>query len=539
MRALKAERVDTPSIYMFTDAAKPVYVRSSSNDELENSRICSLLSSLRSSVVHGRLKLGDIRSMRSGSLQLSFMAIDSLIMVAVIRVDGDDTMEYAMCLRLVLEYVYAQLLTTLTNQALTLISEEPTFDLHRLLGSADLSMGLFCVKNPFVQTGCFLTGGIEPFFPLSPHVREAASLILQDLNSKVAQNYVFAMIVSDTKLVVLVQPPQREHSVNNFDLQLFILFICRQPNLLSDDLWLPFCFPRFNAKGYLHCYTNCLDAKTKTVLVLVAQDPSLFLVARSDAATKVRPKLGLLTYDNESLLEIIDDQIQVGQVAHIMRRADVNWRRSKIDNSYADEDDDYEVILSQNEERAMALIQEITLATACSKAEQLLKDLVDAAVIFHFVFRLRVPAETKDGGYLIQSIATARPPQNSVPENLVWNNYRKLSLRLRLGSAAPATVFGDLDNVPAANRICEFPAMNVVESAPDLQGVCYAMEGMSTFLAMNGQGKEDFELYLTTATASKSSIKEVAAHAAKLARNIIMNQKEIFLCHPLTWSQAD
>jgi hypothetical protein len=499
-KAMKQQLVNYPSVYVFTDAGKPVFVRSSSDDELTDSRICSFLSSLRSSIVHGRLGLGDIKSMRTGSLRLSFMKVKSLVLVAVLNVDQDESTETVVYLRLVLEYVYANLLITLTDQALAMVDQNPSYDLQRLLGSENLSFGLFNPDDPLVCTGSFLTGGVEPFFPLPPRVREAATLVLRDVNNNGTNSFVFAMILSDKKLVSLVQPPHRQHCIQNFDLHLFVSFIFRQPNLLSDDLWLPFCFPRFDASGYLYCYINCLDVETKTVLVLVTQDPSHFTTARKQVANRIRPKLGLPAYNNESVLEILDGQQDISQGAQV-RSADVKWRRSTFDDE--GDDEDYELVPHQHNEHAMALILEIKGANTCFKADMLLNDFMHAAGINHFVFRLDITTATKEDGRLIQYITGSPLPHRALPERQLWSTYRKLSLRLRRGSVATESILDAFDTLiqgktdsqlPKAPELQNSLAMGLLEAPPKTQGVCYIMNGALTFLAMNGQGKEDFEL---------------------------------------------
>jgi hypothetical protein len=401
-------------------------------------------------------------------------------------------------LRLLLEFVYAKLITSLTNHALTMVKQNPSFDLRALLGSTDLSRDLFD-SEPTVYRGCFLTGGVEPFFPLSQHVRDAASRVLQGLGNN-AEDLVFAMILSDAKIITLVQPSHHSYRIKNVDLQLFVSFVYRQPGLLKDELWLPFCFPRFNASGFLHCYTNCLDMQTKTVLVLVSPDPTQFAEYRRVTALILRPKLGLQSYQVESVLEILDSQTSDQNAEG--RGMDVQWRRSDFDEDSCDED--YEMIPRMHDGNELGLLREIQSAAACSSAGVYIRDLIGSIGIEHFVFRLGVCIDNAPDCKFLQCISS-KEAVIGLTERRLWSTYQKLSLRLRLGSGATEAVFDafamllqdanreqTLESAPGIGKDC--PASGLLESPPNLEVVSYLKEGDWTFLAMNGQGSEDFEL---------------------------------------------
>lgn len=498
--------MDFPTIYILTDAGKPVYARTDEQDERETSRICSFLSSICSSIIHGTLELGNFKSISSASLRISFMVVKSLILVAVSKLRRHEVAETVLFQRLILEHLYLNLLNTLTDNALTLVERNPSFDLSSLIDDVDMSCDLFRTNGPFIYTGSFLTGGVEPFFPISPHVRDAASLILKSLCSD-RQFYQFALILTDSKLVTIVQSPHRHNHIKTSDLLHFVMFLRRQRNILTDELWLPFCFPRLDSSGFLHCYTNCLDVATRTIFVLVSQDPSSLEQCRADTASKVRPKLGLPAFAKESVIQIIEDQAIKRGLNEL--GTDVKWRRSCIDDKL--DDSDYEWVPYDNEQLSTALLREIQAAYNCCKSELLLKDIMGSDGIRHFVFRVDVPVSTTSGlhdevSQLAFTLSSQGPPSDAPSTWLLWSTYRKLSLRLRHGSAASKNGPDDLSGLidyhsPNDNEtICTAdlryccPASHLIETIPIIQGLCHVSDGNMTYVAMNGQGFDTFEL---------------------------------------------
>jgi hypothetical protein len=515
--------MDHVSIYVLTDAGKPVFVRSplsswnnnnnnnNEDDDEEGSRVCSFLASLRLSVSLGKLGLNNIRSIKTGSLRVSFMAVNSLLLVAVSKVNHhhhhhhhpNRRVETEAYMRLLLEYVYSTLIVSLTNQALAHVSQNPSFDLRALIGDSELSSDLFLESGPFVQSGPFLTGGVEPFFPLSPNVRDAASRLLQEL-AKYTKNLVFAFLLCDSKLVTLVQSSYAPQQIRNPDLHLLVAYLNRQSSaILIKELWLPVCFPRFNASGFLHCYTNCLDPTTKTLLVLVSQVGELpqFDNFRT-AAARLRPKLGLPIYNDETILEIIESDNNVNDDSNDGNGANVQWKRSSVSDSFTiGSDEDYEVIPYHHDSNLLALLSEIQLAVACSKAEDYMTNMLETTGIQHFLFRLDVPIES-GSGRLVQCVSSSDTliTLESLSSRELVNIYHQLGLKLRLGSVSAESVFDAFDmmvqadetTTPGTGKDCL--AMGLIESPPNAEGITYIREDEQTFLALNGKGVDEFEL---------------------------------------------
>jgi len=75
------------------------------------------------------------------------------------------------------------------------------------------------------------------------------------------------------------------------------------------------------------------------------------------------------------------------------------------------------------------------------------------------------------------------------------------------------------------------PSIGLQESAPyNSDGLSYIVENDVIYLAMNGK---NFELYM--ATPGNIPVKRAATIGAKLVREIIRDEKTLFLSNPLTW----
>ena len=88
------------------------------------------------------------------------------------------------------------------------------------------------------------------------------------------------------------------------------------------------------------------------------------------------------------------------------------------------------------------------------------------------------------------------------------------------------------DAFPGIAKDC--PVMGLMDSPPNVHGVTYIAEEKEIFLAMNGR---DFELYMVVSTGTGISIKQAAALGAKLVRQLMSDEKQLFLCAPLTWRE--
>ena len=517
---------------VMSDAGKPIYVRHGKEEEV--SRICSLLQAIRSSVLSNNC--GDIKSLRSGSLCLVFMSVGSITLVAI--GDHTDTEAY---LKLQLEYVFCQIMFTVTSRVEKYFAYNPSFDLRTLLGNTDTIInGILDESSPSGCPGRHILGSVETAFPISPAIRARASSVLQAVGLK-TDFTAFSILAVGDKLVTIVQPAFPAHQMRTSDLHLLLYVISRQLALqVSSELWIPVCLPRFSSQDFLFCYTQCLDAASKLCLIMVSQQSTTiqFQIFQQAAAT-IRRSLDLPT-TSESVLEIItkktesngytdtngnasDDSrvcVESPQSSTSTSLRDVKWRRNRgangHDQDYVDASGDGDSFIpylpsspsSASRDDCGFFLREIQASCRPETAKSALDNYLSIGSALHFAFRLDVPlqAAVRKGhsGKFSQCISAPLgfPFVEDSSKQRVWNTYVKLRMRLCVGSSTVESTMGAFDtfggraknNETASDlqmdRFC--PALLLSKSSPDiLDGISYVVDGTELYLALNGP---DYEL---------------------------------------------
>jgi hypothetical protein len=428
-----------------------------------------------------------------------------------------------------LEYVYAQLIFTMTDQVQTMFQYNPGLDLRSLLDSSSgnliegilkLSSSTDAGNNP----GPFLVSAVPTLFPLTFDVRHKASKVLQSTAGKHENNVAFALLVAGDKLLTLVQPSARPHQLRASDLHLLLNFIGNQPNFYSSstELWIPMCFPRFNSTGFLYAYTKCFHIQSKLALILLSSEGTTeqFQILRSTSQS-IQHELQLPT-SADTVLTILDDNNSGGSNASSV---DVGWRRSSVKNDESlsfdsTSEEDYVTIspdMLESEHSNNNFLVQIQRAQHIATMENICKNYFsgeDGEALYHFLYRLDVPIKGRHGtGHLSQCISPSlgdfssddTPSFNRDWQKNMWNNYQKLSLRLRLGSATVESTMDAFDMIsgscskdsgkeiqsfPGIGKDC--PAIGLLESpAYTADGLSYILDDSGIFLGMNGK---DFEL---------------------------------------------
>jgi hypothetical protein len=369
-----------------------------------------------------------------------------------------------------------------------------------------LMHGLLDESGPDGNAGPFLVAGVQSVFPISHKVRNKVSLTLQSIGSKM-ENLAFALLVVGDKLLSLVQPSYRPHQLRVSDLHLILNFLSKQPGLLTSELWIPMCLPRFNSSGFLYAYTSCLDVDSKLTLVLISSHSTTeqFQLFRA-VSSRIRDEFGIPTVSGSVLT--IKTSSNEDEVAP-RNDNDVEWRREESIAS----DEDYVTVLSDADRRKQdpsecVLLKEVRESVSRSTFERIAKEYFEEGEsLIHFLFRVDIPVKNSSRhssygkGHLTQCISPPIPfPfQSTSSRRRLWTYYQKLSLRLRLGSASVESSMDAFDMItqdetavggfPGIAKNC--PAIALLESPPNVHGVTYIVEGTEIFLAMNGR---DFEV---------------------------------------------
>eukprot|EP00980_Cylindrotheca_fusiformis_P003614 scaffold812_cov124-Cylindrotheca_fusiformis.AAC.6 len=541
------------NLIVMTDAGKPVYSKTGTEEDV--ARQCALFQAIRTAVNDndGHLDLGEIQSIHSNDLVISFMVVGAISLVSITR--QDEMLETPTFARLQLEHVYGQLIFSLTDQAQTVIAQNPGFDLRSMMTGAENSLIDGILEEFESQNGNpgpFLTASVQTVFPISRKLRDKASRSLYYLD---VPNTAFALLLVGDKLLSYVQSSFRAHQLRVSDMQLIINFIRKHQSLSSSELWVPMCLPRFNSSGFLYAYIKLLDATSKLTLVLLSTHNTTeqFQLYRN-VSGRVQQELGLPP-DHDSVLQIVTsshDSSSVMDPRQTFATQDVAWRRS--DCSFDDSTEDGYVNIAHGAPTRHSLLEEVRQSCELSSFEKIAQKYFEKGEepLLHFLFRVDVPVKSvcssskasssSQGGksILTQCISPAASPSFSSAKSRhrLYTLYQKLGLRLRLGSATVESTMDAFDMITQAkesddnfpNIVASCPAIGLMESPPNVHGVTYIVEGDEIFLAMNGR---DFELYMVT---SKSiPIKQAAGIGTKLVRRLQADEKDLFLMNPRTW----
>ena len=346
-----------PNVLIMSAAGKPIFVRYGHKDrtilvdsdkqegyveEDDWATACSLIQAIRANVMsfsHDSenyvAPLGDIQSVRAGRKIIVFMNTEAMTLVAI----GDDALDTEF-IHLHLEYAYAQLIFTLTDQVNAIFQQSPNYDLRTMMGpNVNASLRNLLDRFDAIEmelddhgdtsshdqgSGCgaFLTAAVECINPISPELRDQASTLLINecrlKNDQIRNRHsevhdpLFAILLIGAKLVTLVRPQNSSLHLHTSDLHLILTFVGLQPGLLTNELWFPICLPRFDSSGFLYAFTSCLDPYgTGLSIVLISSNNSTkqFEAFRM-AAMNMKKSLGLPP-TKSNILRIYDSSYSV------------------------------------------------------------------------------------------------------------------------------------------------------------------------------------------------------------------------------------
>jgi hypothetical protein len=557
------------NVLVLSDAGKPIFARYEHRG-IDIPRLCGLLQALLSST-RDHLNAGEMRSIswklnNNGSSRMVFLSMGALTLVAM-----DETGQCTeLQLQLQLEYVYAQIIFSVTERIQTIYQSNASFDLYNLLQNDQPSIRSLLDSTEGSSTfPMFLTAGIPTVFPLSQEARGWATSVLKRIGDETI-NTVFGMLfaTTDLKLITLIQPSYLPHQLHTSDVILLMHFLNRQKNnLQTSELWLPVCLPRFHSHGFLHCYAHCLVSETQLTLLLVSQyDTTDQFQHFRDAATRIRRALGISQSCN-TVLEMSDNTCSSRQN---MNSNDVPWKRNtnqsdndsaQFKNDVVDEgdDDEYEIVsheIGSASSGSSLLIEELQsiVADQYPVSRDLKSQKYMEAGVSHFIFRKNVRGQTsvreqkkmeteKLPGRLAQCICADFPWNEEDSKRSVMICYQKLQQRLRLGFSWSAEwsnkVFNahnktshGVGNKSARQETAAYfcPATSFSESSANFERAVHMVQNRKTFMALNGQ---DHELYFTLE--GLISVKDAAALGSKLMHKLVADDDLLFLNRSPTW----
>jgi hypothetical protein len=197
-------------------------------------------------------------------------------------------------LRVQLEALYMQILSTLTLPALTqLFSNRPNTDLRRPLGGTETLLS--SLADTFTKgSASALLSALECLKIRKSHRQTIDNTLLKARTDKL----LYGLIVAGGRLVSVIRP--KRHSLHPSDLQLIfnMLFEARSIEDGGGENWIPLCLPGFNNSGYLYMYVSFLPSRQEGE---VADDgPS----GVSGSSAEDRVAVLLISADKESFYEL-------------------------------------------------------------------------------------------------------------------------------------------------------------------------------------------------------------------------------------------
>ncbi|OJJ85855.1 guanine nucleotide exchange factor MON1 [Aspergillus glaucus CBS 516.65] len=196
-----------------------------------------------------------LSSFTAGDTKFLILTKGPLYLVAISQLLESDNQ-----LRLQLEALYMQILSTLTLPSLThLFSVRPSTDLKRpLQGTESL---LSTLADSFTKgSPTTLLSALECLKIRKAHRQTINNALLK---TKVS-SLLYGLVVAGGRLVSVVRP--KKHSLHPGDLQLLFNMIFEAEGVKAGggESWIPVCLPGFNSTGYLYMYVSFLDLRDET-----------------------------------------------------------------------------------------------------------------------------------------------------------------------------------------------------------------------------------------------------------------------------------
>jgi len=305
---------------------------------------------------------------------------------------------------------------------------------------------------------CRWMGGVDMINPIPPEIRNYTSKVLATECSK-TNSIIYAILSIKEKLFNIIQPHNKDHQLNSFDLNLLLHFFDSQTILPWSELWFPICLPRLSQSGFVHCY-QCYLGIADVRLTLISQEPSIeeFQYLKS-TAVNIRNELGIET-EKDDVLHVYS--LSGSEDEELQGDEKLLWERRHASEENSSNSDSIIVEYDYAEERQRVWKRRFGAYWPFVMKQVLRQDYQDdmmegycnMASLIHFVFRHSVPichcnSGADSGGKLCQLFG---PPlrihdNGGLTARKVWKNYQVLSLKLRLGSESFESTLDSYDDL--------------------------------------------------------------------------------------------
>ncbi|KAI5300862.1 Vacuolar fusion protein mon1 [Ascosphaera pollenicola] len=230
---------------ILSSAGKPIYTRHG-----DNGLISDFIGIIQTIISFFAESENQLRCFSSEGTKIVVLSKGPLHLVAISRLVESDSQ-----IRLQLEALYMQILSTLTLPALThIFSVRPSTDLSTPLQGTEVLLS--SLADSFTRgSPSTLLSALECL-----KIRKSHRAIINNtfLSARV-DDLLYGLIVAEGKLVSVIRP--KKHSLHPGDMQLIFNMIFEADGVKAGggDRWIPICLPGFNNTGYLYMFVGFLD----------------------------------------------------------------------------------------------------------------------------------------------------------------------------------------------------------------------------------------------------------------------------------------
>lgn len=309
-----------------------------------------------------------LRGFSAGDTRFVILTHGSLHLVAISRI-----MESDYQLRLQLEALYMQILSTLTLPSLThLFSVRPSTDLKRpLQGSETL---LSSLADSFTRgSPSTLLSALECLKIRKVHRQTINNALIKTKAAKL----LYGLVVASGRLVSVIRP--KKHSLHPGDLQLLFNMVFEADGVKAGggESWIPVCLPGFNSSGYLYMYVSFLDLREEAEGDEdISKDESVAIV--------------LISPDKESFFEMQEMRNSLVEVSLLSSFQDCNGC----------------LLTPRQQMRKNGSLK--VIKSAVDQGRPLTTDIVPGTVLHHFLYKSRANVQFTMSSYAPEFTSVSR-----------------------------------------------------------------------------------------------------------------------------------
>lgn len=258
-------------IFILSSSGKPIYSRYGDEQSMANT-----FGMIQAVISIAEEREGGISCIQAGHRRMVFFLRGSLYFVAI-----SSTMEPQAVLGKQLEFMYRQVLLTLTSKVQTLLTTNSSRDLRDLLG-ADTTQLMSTACTFDIAPLCIAFESIKSFVA----DKETRSVVLSCLKESIDKTDApCAMLMYEEHLIAYSLNGSIGIALEVSDILLLTHFVSNSSSLRrsNDQNWVPVCLPSFNEKAFLQAYVCNLRlmsggrvADLSLVLLSTSAEPETF-----------------------------------------------------------------------------------------------------------------------------------------------------------------------------------------------------------------------------------------------------------------------